>query len=154
MTLEEYKVLAAIVGAVVALITLVKGTIEYSHQGAQKRAEHFLAMRKRMKENSQFTEICSHLESDESALRAIPFKEKRDFLGFFEEIAILMNSGLITRHVAHYMFGYYAIRCWESTNFWNDVNRDSIYWRVFADFVAEMKKLETGFRFRRRNYRF
>ena len=134
MSLEEAKFLVTLAGFILALVTLLKGILEYSRQGAQKRAEHFLEMRKRLKENKLFKEICALLEGDSPQLREVPFKEKRDLLGFFEEVALMVNSGLIRKEVAHYMFGYYAIRCWESDHFWNDVNRGSIYWRVFKEF--------------------
>lgn len=57
------------------------------------------------------------------------------------------------KHVAHYMFSYYAIRCWESENFWQDLNRESYYWALFRDFVFEMKKLEESYVFKRKYYR-
>ena len=154
MTLSEWKDLAAVVGAVIALITLVKAVIEYAHQGAQKRAEYFLEMRKRLKENTSFREICALLETDDPNLQAVPFKEKRDLLGFFEEVALMVNSGLIRREVAHYMFGYYAIRCWESDHFWSDVNRGSTYWELFKDFSLQMKEMESSFRYSARSFRF
>lgn len=75
-------------------------------------------------------------------MKEIPFSDKRDFLGLFEEVAIMMNSGLIKKEIAHYMFGYYAIRCWEGKNFWHSVNKTSLYWQVFIDFVTEMKDIE------------
>ncbi|HEV3458257.1 MAG TPA: hypothetical protein VHG32_16985 [Thermoanaerobaculia bacterium] len=153
-TLSNAKDLAAIGGALVALAALVRGVIEYSHQGAQKRAEHFLEMRKRFVENSVFRDICALLETDAPQLRDVPFKEKRDLLGFFEEIALLMNSGLIRPQVAHYMFGYYAIRCSESNHFWVDVSRESIYWSLFRDFVQSMTEREGTFSFKRRKFRF
>ena len=154
MTQALIKDMAVIVGAVVGLVALIKGVIEYMHQGAQKRAEHFLEMRKRLKENAVFKEICAKVEGDDPALLQMPFKDKRDFLGFFEEIAIMMNSGLIRKEVAHYMFGYYAIRCWESDNFWSGVNRGSIYWKLFEDFIIQMKDIEKSYRFARKQYRF
>jgi hypothetical protein len=111
MALSDIKDVATIVGAVIALLALIKGLVEYIKQGAQKRAEHFLTMRKRLKENDVFKHICELLEMDDPELINVPFKDKRDFLGLFEEVAIGMNSGLIRLAVAHYMFGYYAIRC-------------------------------------------
>lgn len=66
----------------------------------------------------------------------------------------MMNSGLVRKDVAHYMFGYYAIRCWESEHFWSEVNRKSIYWALFRDFVEKMKAIEKTFSFRGRRYRF
>lgn len=154
MNITTIKDTAYIVGVGIAVFALIKSCLEYKKQGAQKRSEHFLTMRKRLKDNENFKNICNLLETDDSKLLQIPFKEKRDFLGLFEEVAIAMNSGLIKPSVAHYMFGYYAIRCWESTNFWKDVNRASFYWIVFKDFAKKMRNMEKSFRFKRRNFRF
>lgn len=154
MNISDIKDVSTIFGAVIALLALIKGLLEYIKQGAQKRAEHFLTMRKRLKENDAFKLICALLEMDNSELLDVPFKDKRDFLGLFEEVAIGLNSGLIRLSVAHYMFGYYAIRCWESQHFWEDVNRDSIYWIVFKDFVDQMSAEEKNFRYRRCEFRF
>src|SRR5688572_11619154 len=118
MTLSEWTDLATIGGTVVALCVLAKGVLEYAAQGAQKRAEQFFAIRGRLKDNQSLKEICDLLELDDPGLAHVAFKDKRDFLGLFEEVTLLMNSGLIRKPVAHYMFGYYAIRCWESVNFW------------------------------------
>jgi hypothetical protein len=67
---------------------------------------------------------------------------------------LLMNSGLIRKSVAHYMFGYYALRCWESEYFWLDVNRNSPYWAAFRTFVEQMKRIEQGFDYSPRRFRF
>ena len=154
MDLTKLKDIATIIGVAVGLFALVKGIFEYKRQGAQKRAEHFLQMRKRLKENETFKKIAGLLETDDNKLISIPFKEKRDYLGLFEEVAIMMNSNLIKKEVAHYMFGYYAIKCWDSDNFWNGVNRDSIYWKVFENFVYKMKYIERNYSFSMENYKF
>ena len=87
-------------------------------------------------------------------LQSVPYKDKRDYLGFFEEIALMVNSGIIRIELAHYMFGYYAIRCWESDCFWGDVNRDSQYWVLFKEFVRKMKEIENTFTYDERKFRF
>jgi len=74
----------------------------------------------------------------------IPLIDRYYFLGYYEEIAIAMNSKLIKNDVAHYMVGYFAIRCWESENFWKGINRKSYYWSVFKKFVDTMQKLENA----------
>jgi len=155
MTLSDAKDLATILGVAIALVTVIKGVFEFTQQGAQKRAEQFTAMRRHFKEDQSFKEICDLLETDDPKLREISFKDKRDFLGFFEEIALMFNSGVIRLGVAHYMFGYYAIRCWASENFWSSVNRNSPYWSLFKDFAAVMKTVEGDLALgRRRSLRF
>lgn len=142
MGLTQVAQIAALVSGIGALFVLSNGIIEYGRRGRQVRAEQFIRMRSRLKENATFKEICALLETDDPKLIQIPFADKRDFLGFFEEVALMMNSNLIKKEVAHYMFGYYAIQCWRSDNFWKDVNRESVYWSVFRDFSSQMEKLE------------
>ncbi|MBD2311481.1 hypothetical protein H6G20_07395 [Desertifilum sp. FACHB-1129] len=120
----------------------VKGLIEYMRQNAQKRAEYYTSMRERFKENDRFQELFEMLDNDDPELAELPYHKKLDFLGFYEDIALMVNSGLLKKPVAHYMFAYYAIRCWESNNFWDNLNRDSPYWFLFRDFVNQMQKVE------------
>jgi hypothetical protein len=51
-----------------------------------------------------------------------------------------LNLGIIRREVAHYMFGYYAIRCWDSDASWHGVNRNSPYWSLFKNFASRDEK--------------
>jgi hypothetical protein len=153
MTFDDARNVATIAGVAIAAFALLKGVIEYRQQGAQKRAEHFIAMRKRFKENLTFTKLCDLLEDDDPKLAEMAFKEKRDFIGFFEEIAIMVNSGLIRKEVAHYMFGYYVIDCWKSEGFWKNIDRDSNFMALFKDLALEMNSIEESYKFQRRQYR-
>jgi hypothetical protein len=141
-SLADYKDIATIAGVIIACATLIKGLFEYSYQGKQKRAEHFFNLRKKLKENAIFKKICFLIDTDSKELNEISFEDKRDFLGLFEEIAIMKNSGLVKKEISYYMFGYYAVRCWDSKNFWSSVNKESTYWKVFKDFVSEAKEWE------------
>ena len=94
-----------------------------------------------------FSQISGFLEPFGGAycnpeLEKVPYVEKRDFLGFFQELAIQMNSGLIPKEVVHYMFGYYAIRCWDCESFWKGVSRETLHWKLFRDFVEDMGRLD------------
>ena len=95
MGLNYLKDIAIIIGAIIALFSFANGILEYIRQGAQKRVEQFVALRRRLKENPAFYEICSLLVYDDILLRDVPAQDKRDFLGLIEEVALLSNSGLI-----------------------------------------------------------
>jgi len=147
----DWKTVAAVIAAAVALATLMKGTLEYVKQGAQKRTELFLLMRDRY---DKFLDICTLLEHQNEPeaskeLRALSFDKKRDFIGFYEELAMMTRGGLIRPAVVHYMFGYYALRCWESDDFWSPSaggpSRESLYWGLFRSFVERAKKEEERF---------
>ncbi len=143
----DWKNSAALIGTVVALATLIKGTLEYVKQGAVKRAELFLKMRERYTKFFYLFEMLDHQDTQKGCdqLRCLSFEEKLKFLGFNEELALMVESGLIRKAVAHYMFGYYAIACWKSDSFWNEEDRNGPYWRLFRIFVEQMIADEEDF---------
>jgi hypothetical protein len=149
---EDAKTVAILVGAIAGVATLIKGVYEYSKQTSQKRAELFFSLDARFDHDSGFRKLIRLLNNDHPDLAGIPWEEKYRFLKFYEEIALLVNSGLMRKHVAHYMFAYYAIRCWNSTHFWSDVNRESLYWSLFKHFVEQMQEIEKGDAFDLRRY--
>jgi hypothetical protein len=95
--LSVLKDVAAIMAVIVAATVAIRGVCEYQSQGRQKRAEHFLSMRHRFKDDETFKTIGGYLEFNDDKLREVLFADKRDYIGFFEEIALLVKSGLMTR---------------------------------------------------------
>jgi hypothetical protein len=135
-------IIVSIITLAIGVVALFKGFAEYVGQNALKRFEKFQEVRRHFKGNEEFKRVCLLLEDGDPELRRLDYKAKQDFLGFFEEIALMHNSKIINSNVAHYMFGYYAIRCYESKDFWNGVSRESYYWSLFAKFAQKMKVIE------------
>ena len=81
----------AIVSIVLAISTAIVGLKQYRLQGKQKRATFFIELRRKLKDNPMFKKICTLIEEDSIDLRDVAFAEKRDFLGFFEEVSLMMN---------------------------------------------------------------
>ena len=140
---DLWKNTAIILGIVVSTYSVSLSGLEYSRQGTLKRADYFFELGKRFKQDNNLMEICSLCEVDDPALKIKPYNKRASLLSFFEEIAISMDSKLIKKEVVHYMFGYYIIKCWESENFWFDLDRDGFYWTLFSRFAKEMKENET-----------
>ena len=65
-------------------------------------------------------------------------------MAFYEEIAISVNSKVMSDEVAHYIFGLYAIKCSDSLHFWEGVRicKDSPYWSLFREFVEKMRLMQ------------
>lgn len=137
--MEWIKDLVILVGLVAALWGLYKGVIEFRLQGAQKRAEIFLKKQAEYFGNKAFNEIRTLLESNSEALRTVSVEDKRAYLTFFEEVAILRNSKLLNDNLAFYMYGYYAAVCLQSENFWSNIRKDKAYWTVFLSFAESMR---------------
>jgi len=154
MNITALKDFSIIVGGLVTIFAFVNGLLEYRRQGAQKRVEHFTMLRRRLKENPVFKEICSLMFANDPRLAEIDPQDKRDFIGLLEEVALQVNSGLIRPELAHYMFGYYTISCLESTHFWANLTLDKTYWNLFYDFAREIKTREGSGGYDRQRLRF
>jgi hypothetical protein len=99
----------------------------------------FLHLREAFKANERFSDLFQLIDENDERLKHVQFSKKQDFIGFYEDIALLINSGILREEIAHYMFAYYAIKCWESEHFWDQLDRDSPYWALFKCFVEKMK---------------
>jgi hypothetical protein len=153
--MELKDILTVIIGAaalVFTAVSVIQGLIEYKKQGISKRAEAFLQMRERLREDPVFVRICALLETDSKELQDVPLIEKDRFVGFFEELALMKNSGLVNDQVALYMFGYFAIRCSKSRNFWHGLNKEQALWSLFWDFARQMETAQEKFHFERKNF--
>ena len=142
--LDIWKDIAIIFGGVVALVTFFSGMFEYIRQGHQHRATHFVQMRRRFLEDPLFRELLNLMATDSPALKNTPIQDRRNLVGFLEEVALMVNSGLIRKEVAHYMFGYYVLLTDRCENFWDGLDRDSQYWSVFRQLAAQMKSMNVA----------
>lgn len=154
-TKDILTLVIAAVGAAVALATLIKACLEYVRQGRMARAQMFFDLRRRLKE-PHLAQIAEWIDEESSGdpvrakeayacLAQLPLRDKRDYLGLFEEVDIAMASGLIRPRIALYMFGYYALRCAQSEAFWNGIGPWNPYWDRFFDFCRKMQAEERRF---------
>ncbi|MDB5006216.1 MAG: hypothetical protein JWP45_609 [Mucilaginibacter sp.] len=150
--LDHWDPLLRLSGAIIIIITFCKGVYEYTKQRADKRAQQFLELRKSFKENQLFQNIATHLTGDND-FSMFNDNDKSEFMAFFEDIAFLMNSGLIKKDVAFYMFSYHAVIAWDNDVFWNDEMRQDKYWSLLTDFVKQMKEIEATFTYNRKKIR-
>ncbi len=140
MDLTSIKDLSIIVAGAVALIGLLSGSIEYFRRGRQERAQHFVELRRRFLEDESFRRILNLLATDDEALAAIPVQERRNLVGFLEEVAVMVESRLVRLDVAHYMFGYYVCLVGKSAHFWAGLDPESAYWAVFRAFAKRLEE--------------
>ena len=162
MTSETFQNVTAGVSLVLAtgaLIAAARAMMEYRAQGRQKRADHFDDMRSRLKSDESFRTITNYIATGDERLADESVAAKMDYVCFFEQVAIMRNSRLISPNVAHYMIGFYAVVCWKSDLFWSGgkLDRDGLYWRLFRAWALEMlasEKRLTKMKIRRRTFRF
>lgn len=139
MDLSTIKDVSITVASIVTLITFMTGVVQYVRQGRQMRATQFVEMRRRFLEDLTFREILNLLPTDDPQLAQIPVQLRRNLVGFFEEVALMVNSKAIGEQVAHYMFGYYVNMVDGSTHFWEGLDKKSEYWALFRAFASRMR---------------
>ena len=139
MDLTTVKDVSIVVAGIVAFIGLLSGAIEYRRRGRQERAQHFLDSRRRFLEDESFRHILNQLATDDATLSNIPIQERRNLVGFLEEVALMVDSKLIRLEVAHYMYGYYVLLVADSKHFWKGLDPDSQYWVVFRQFASRLR---------------
>jgi len=129
---------------VVAVVTLMKGVYEYMMQRSDKRAQQFLEMRKSFRENKEFQKILEHLHGDQD-FSQISDTVKFEFMGFFEDLAFLINSKLMKKETVFYMFSFDVIAAWNNSLFWDDELKNDKYWSLLSDFVNQMMEIDKNF---------
>jgi hypothetical protein len=146
---EETALIISAVGVLIALAALIRACMEYVQQGRQRRAQLFFDLRHRLKEPelarvAELIDLVDLAEGQQKAhheqeLRNVDLRIKRDYIGLFEEVAVMMEWKLVSPSLANYMFGYYARLCERSTAFWDGpIAKDNPYWGKFHRFCRQM----------------
>jgi hypothetical protein len=136
------KDISIIIAGIVAISTFLSGVVEFVRQGRQHRAENLVQMRRRFLETPQYREILDMLQSGDPRVAEASIQERRNFVGFLEEIALMVNSHLIRPEVAQYMFGYYVLLVARNEEFWKGLQRGDVYWTLFNHFAKQMEAME------------
>jgi hypothetical protein len=135
----------AAVSAIVAAVTVVRWYVAYRKQNMFRRFEKYSELSVGWFQDKNVQEIIKLLDDDPGhKLRNLPFERKEAFVGVYEEIAIMLYSGLLKKHIAFYMFGYYTVRCYENKDFWYNLDQKKYYWSLFRRFAEEMKQMEAA----------
>ena len=145
--LETLINVAPIVVAAIALFTLIKAFFEYRQRNMLTRIELYLEMRDKYARDQDVQKVCASLGGGKPAVTDLTYIEKRLFLGTMESVALLVNSNVINKNVAMYMFGYFVLAAWENDEFWGDGNliRDDPMWALYKWFAEDLIAVRTEY---------
>ena len=144
MNIGLLKDFSIIVAGAIAFITLWQGLFQYTRQNHAARANQFIQMRRRFLEEKSFQEILTLIHEKCDSITAKSIQDRRNLVGYFEEVALMVNSGLIRPEVAHYMFGYYVLLIDDCEPFWLGLDRQGDYWAVFRAFALKMRSMSVA----------
>jgi hypothetical protein len=140
--LVTIKDISIVVAGIATLAGFMAALAEYARQGHMRRAEQFVMLRRRFLETPSFQPILRLLDADAPGLAEIPLQDRRNFLGFLEEVQLMVDSRLVRPQVAHTMFGRYVLLADASENLWHGLDRNDRYWAVFRRMVVDHRRLE------------
>jgi hypothetical protein len=148
---ESVKGITEVVTAVVAVVALIVTAGTYFHN---KKRDHDLAVKsERLKRFDKFQQMQSRYVADHAFVKvrkwiyreqhgqdqniATPSEfEMHLFMAFFEEIAVMINSDLMSDDLAAYNIGIDAARFYDVV----DAYHDDRYWVLFNSFAKKMKR--------------
>lgn len=141
--MEWLKILISLGTLIVLTVATIKGLREYRSSIKQKRLELYLKLRERFEEDDLIRDIIHLIEENSDKLHDLTKKEKFHYVGFFEDVAIIVKAKELNKNLAFYMFGYCAIKCYECDKFWEkNIEKKSDYWSVFKNFATDMVKIQ------------
>ena len=116
--------------------------IEQRAQEAQRRrAEFTLAQHRRLFDDPVLFSVLKKLDDNHPDLATDGMWDaKRKFLTFFEELYLLIQSGLVDRNTAFYVFAYYAVFAKTCSNFNVRIEYRPEYWGLYLLFADEAEK--------------
>lgn len=141
LDLNTTKDFSIVVAGVIALVTFVTGTLEYRRRGQHERAETFIRMRSRFQESPVFRRILDLLSTNDPAVKDVSVQDRRNLVGFLEEVGLMVNSKLVRPEVAKLMFGVYVDLVNKSDDFWEGMDRTSVDWTMFRRFSETLRKV-------------
>jgi hypothetical protein len=163
MPMSDWKEFVAIAATVVGvpglLLAAYKGWRELQRSNEQRgeelqrqkksdqlqRAEFTLTQLRRLFEDLDLLEMLPLLDVDDPKLAEfVMLNAKRKFMTFCEEVALLINSGLLSAETAYYMFGYYAVRAHNGSNFRSGLAYTTEHWALFMKFATDAERFSAS----------
>ncbi len=144
------QLLIQIGGIIGGLIAFFRGLAEYRRKNRLERYQQFITQRKEFEASPVLTNVyVGILQGPQHDMSGVPVWERIFFLVFLENIAVMMNSGLISKNVVHNTWGNGVLQCWQNDSFWADIDADRLdgtrrspYWRVFSQLHEDMARVD------------
>lgn len=137
MDTEQIKLIATFISIILALFAIFKWLLEFNKKNQLERAKVYLELRQRFKETDNFATIIAYLDSNDEKLNQIDKADKLKFLGFLEEIALMVNSGLLNKKIANQSFGFYIRKAWENQYMWWEGNSKDSEYRILLKWIND-----------------
>lgn len=141
----SFEVLSSIIGAIAAYFAYK----EFRKNKNLNEIDKFISYRSKLKNDPSLSKIVKHIQlwqSDNELKHQIPndisLFDFYNFIGFYEEIHILINKSHLDKQIAKEMFAFYAIQIADNCYYW-DYFKENYHtendWKNFRHFIGQMR---------------
>ena len=135
-TLDEYRNLAIISGVVIALIVYITNSYYQYKQRVSENALRYMELHEKLFENKFLKDNIQAMEKGELKRTEKDEQEFNRLLGDVEKLAFLTKTGVVSKTINIYMFGWFARHIQPLIN---KEERDNVYWEVAVEFLDDLK---------------
>lgn len=131
--------LATLIAAIWTLYTFKKKVDGEGREAALKRFEKFLSIRNDFRSDEIITNVRKQILGEPNVVAT--YVEKIRFMDFVEQIALMVQSNLMSEDIAFYIFGFEFVEAYNRKEFWTEDilgARESGYWRLYRHFSERM----------------
>lgn len=145
MTLEGWRNIATIIGTVVALTVYITNSVQQRRQRRIENALRFIAAHQRLWQTPFIAKNLPAMEA--GTFSRLSWNEETEddfskFLGDLEELALLLQSGIVSQQLSIYMFGWVAQKIQPILT---AKERDNVYWELAVQCLDELKDAADDF---------
>ena len=126
-----------LIGVIGGIIAFIIAYYQYKLSKQFNKASYFINLRLKFKENESFNIIRKKIDDGDN-LNDIHITKIFDYVGFFEDIQIAINSDIINPSMVYYLFGYYIISFKEFNDKHKLINIDAPLWTLYKELAKTM----------------
>jgi hypothetical protein len=141
----SFEILSSSIAAIAAFFAYK----EFSKSKNLNAIDKFITYRDKLKKDDSLCKIIRHVQmwqNDETIRNQIPQEitlfDFYNFLGFYEEINILITKKHLDIELAKDMFAFYALQIADNSFYWEHFNEDYLTdneWLNFRRFITKMR---------------
>ena len=142
-----------IVTAIVAVLGVGGGIVSYSlrtrelaSKNSLDKFHNYTALNALYEEDSQCKAI-RDAAGGHTDWSEVDDGDRFGFMAIYEQIALMLQSGLLSEDVAFYSYGYNLLKAYRDPNFWNNVVRkDDKYWELTLRLFDRFERYEDRYK--------
>lgn len=135
--IEKYRNLSIVFGVIIALVVYITNSYFQYKQRISSNAIRYMELHSKLFENEFLKNNIQAMENGELKRTKNDEKDFNRLLGEVEQLAFLSKTGVVSKTINIYMFGWFARHIQPLIN---TKERENVYWEVAVEFLDELKK--------------